>query len=168
MTNHENTNPARALIEGISSRMILFLENAEQCLDQLNDQQVWYRENPRDNAIGNLVLHVVGNLRQINNAINGLPDVRDRPSEFSTTGGKSKNELKSTLHNAVTECCQVIDSLPLTRLTEAYRIQNKDTTIAYALIMAMSHFGLHLGQMQFIAKRLLHENYREALRRAPK
>ena len=59
-------------------------------------------------------------------------------------------------------------SLPLERLSDPYHIQGKDTTIAYALIMAVSHLSLHLGQMQFIAKSLLRYGYHEAPRRAPK
>ena len=61
-----------------------------------------------------------------------------------------------------------MNSLPLERMAEPYPIQGQNTTIAYALIMAVSHFSLHLGQMQFIAKSLLQNRYREAPRRAPK
>ena len=34
------------------------------CLDRLNYEQVWQRHSENENAIGNLVLHLCGNLRQ--------------------------------------------------------------------------------------------------------
>ncbi len=137
-------------------------------MEQLDGELIWYRTQPRDNAVGNLILHITGNRDQVVNSIGGRPDVRDRPTEFSATAGLSKEDLSATLRRSIDECCRVMDSLPLERMAERYRIQGKDTTIAYALIMAVSHFSLHLGQIQFIAKSLLQERYREALRRAPK
>jgi hypothetical protein len=35
-------------------------------------------------------------------------------------------------------------------------------TIASALIVALSHFRLHVGQMQYIAKMLLSDAYKES------
>jgi hypothetical protein len=48
------------LVREISNRMRRLLGNAEQCLGQLDEGHVWYRAHPRDNAIGNLILHIVG------------------------------------------------------------------------------------------------------------
>jgi hypothetical protein len=164
----KDTDAARALVAAMVARMRLYQENAEQCLEQLDGEQMWYRTQPRDNAVGNLILHITGNVDQVVNSIEGRPDVRDRLAEFSATAGRSKEDLSTTLHRSIDKCCRVMDSLPLERMAEPYRIQGEDTTIAYALIMAVSHFSLHLGQMQFIAKSLLQERYREALRRAPR
>ena len=168
MANDEHTDAARALLRGISARVTLFRENAEQCLGQLDDQQMWFRRSPRENAIGNLVLHIVGSTDQMINIIGRQPDTRDRPVEFSVTGGHPRDELSARLRATLDRCCLLIDSLPLSRLTDPYPIQGTRTTVAYALIMAVSHLGLHLGQIQFIAKDLLQERYREAVRRAPK
>jgi len=168
VTDYTAEEPGRALVAAMVARMGLYLENAEQCLDQLDDRQIWFRAQPRDNAVGNLILHTAGNLDQIVNRIEGRPDVRDRPAEFHTRDGLSKEELTRTLQRSIGECCRVMHNLPLERLSDSYRIQGKDTTIAYALIMAVSHFSLHLGQMQFIAKSLLQYGYHEAPSRAPK
>ena len=49
------------------------------CLDRLNDEQVWARGGPHENAVGNLVLHLCGNMRQwILHGVGGKPDVRTR------------------------------------------------------------------------------------------
>ncbi len=167
MTNTDNAE-ARTLVAAIVARMKLYLVDAEDCLSQLDNQQVWYRLHSGQNAIGNLVLHIVGNLKQIANVLHHNPDARDRPEEFSATGGKTKEDLSAELHRGVAACCDLFASLPLGRMTEPYRIQGADTTVAYALIMAVSHFSLHLGQIQYIAKDRLRDRYREAVRRAPK
>ncbi len=154
---------ADALKKEISDRMRLFLANAERCLAQLDNEKVWYRAHPRENAVGNLVLHLVGNLRQwILGGVGGLPDTRDRPAEFSALKGRSRDELAGMLRDTVEECCRVIDELPPTRITEAKRIQDTDTTIAYALVTAVSHLGVHVGQIQFITKGLVGETYKES------
>ncbi len=37
-----------------------------------------------------------------------------------------------------------------------------DTTVAYAVVMAVLHLGVHVGQIQFIAKSLLQDAYAES------
>jgi hypothetical protein len=68
----------------------------KHCLGQLTDEQVWWRSHPSLNSIGNLILHLCGNLRQW--IVAGLPkakDVRDRPAEFAERGPISKDGLES-------------------------------------------------------------------------
>lgn len=138
------------------------LGNAEQCLGQLNEGHVWYRAHPRDNSIGNLILHIVGSFRGVLAMIDGQPVSRNRSAEFSATQGKSKDELTSILHETIEEFCGVIESVPSTRISEARRIQDFETTMANVLVGAVSHLSVHVGQMQFIAKSLLQDVYKES------
>ena len=63
------------------------LGRIKHCLGQLNDAQVWHRPQPGLNSIGNLVLHLCGNLRQwVVAGLGGAPDVRNRPDEFAERG----------------------------------------------------------------------------------
>jgi len=165
MTEREEhaTDPANALVKEISDRMRRLLRGAERCLGQLDDEQVWYRAHPRDNAIGNLILHIVGSLRRwVLGGIDGQSDTSDRSAEFSSSQGKSCDELAKILRETVERCCRVIESLPIERITEAKRIQDTDTTIASALVGAASHLAVHVGQIQFIAKSLLQDAYMES------
>jgi hypothetical protein len=54
----------------------------------------------------------------------------------------------------------VIESVPAARISEAYRIQDRNTTIAFVLVGVVSHLSVHVGQMLFIAKSLLQEAYK--------
>jgi Protein of unknown function (DUF1572) len=162
-------NSAEAVVKEIANRMKDLLERAELAIKQLDDAQVWYRRDPTDNAIGNLVLHLVGNLRQwILGGLADHADTRDRPVEFSTQSGLSKAELMHMLRDTVEASCHTIRNLETERITEPRRIQDTDTTIAYAIVMAVSHLGVHVGQIQFITKSLLNDRYQVAWTPSPK
>ena len=150
------------LVREISNRMRRLLGNAQQCLGQLDEGPVWYRAHPRDNAIANLILQIVGSFQGVLAGMDGKPVTRDRSAEFSATQGKSKDELTSILRETIEEFCRAIESVPAARISEAIRIQDIETTIAYILVGAVSHLSLHVGQMQFIAKSLLQEVYKES------
>lgn len=54
------------------------------CLAQLDDGQIWWRPRAEMNSIGNLILHLAGNLRQrYLSDIGGEPFDRDRFGEFT-------------------------------------------------------------------------------------
>ena len=64
------------------------------CLDQLDDAQVWWRPREDMNSVGNLLLHLAGNLKQrFGSVIGGEPDVRDRFGEFTERGTIPKGDL---------------------------------------------------------------------------
>jgi len=41
-----------------------YLPRIEQCVEGLSDEQLWWRANSASNSIGNLCLHLNGNVRQ--------------------------------------------------------------------------------------------------------
>lgn len=151
------------MIFEIVARMRIWLDRAIQCMDQLDEAHMWVRPTPNSNAIGNLVLHLEGNLRQwILGGIGNQPDNRNRSAEFSARSGFSRSELKNLLKDTVEQCCGLIESMPRHRVAETKRIQNEDVTIARALVVAVSHLGLHVGQIQYIGKMLLSDSYQES------
>ena len=157
----EYNETTRLMVSEIAARIRVGLDQALLCIDQLEESHIWYRPNPSSNAIGNLILHLVGNLRQwILGGIGGQPDTRDRPAEFSATLGHTKNELRTLLKEVVEECCKIIENMPANRVLENKVIQGEEVTIARALVNVLSHFGPHVGQMQYITKMLLSDTYR--------
>src|SRR5215831_16370096 len=58
------------------------------CAEQLTDEQVWWRPNEASNSIGNLMLHLNGNVRQwLVDSFGKHEDTRNRPAEFQANGG---------------------------------------------------------------------------------
>ena len=55
-----------------------------ECVAGITDEQVWWRPNESSNSIGNLILHLNGNVIQwLVASFNGREDTRDRPAEFA-------------------------------------------------------------------------------------
>src|SRR5580698_9206255 len=74
----------------------------EFCLGSLNDEQLWARGRQSENAIGNLALHLAGNVRQwIIASLGNNPDERDRDAEFDALGGHTTVELSVKLRGTV-------------------------------------------------------------------
>ena len=125
------------------------------CLDKLSDEQIWTRHSDNENSIGNLVLHLCGNIRQwIGTGVAGLPDIRARDREFAARGGASREELKRRLRAAAGEAAEQIRNFPPGRLEEITNIQKYDVTRFEAIYHVIEHFSQHTGQIIFATKLL--------------
>jgi len=134
-------------------------ERIAACLGKLTDGQIWARGNENENAAGNLVLHLVGNVRQwIIHALGGQPDVRVRDHEFSATGEYSAEELVSRLRSTVAEATAVISGLSSEQLIRNYTVQNRTGPGLEMILHVVEHFGQHTGQIIFITKALTGED----------
>lgn len=123
------------------------------CLDKLTREQVWMRGTENENAIGNLVLHLAGNLRQwIGFGVAGKPDVRVRDREFAARGGLEIEELKERLRGVIRDTVEILQTLPPERLTEMTRVQKYDITVLEAIYHVVEHFSGHSGQILFATK----------------
>src|SRR5436309_14530301 len=91
----------------------------ETCVTSLTEDQVWARGSENENAVGNLVLHLCGNVRQwIVAGVGGAPDARERDAEFEARGGASPAELSSRLRATVAEAVAVIQAAGGERLAQ--------------------------------------------------
>jgi uncharacterized damage-inducible protein DinB len=127
----------------------------ETCLGQLSDEQVWARGKENENAIGNLALHLCGNVRQwIISSVGGQPDLRRRDSEFAARGGISKAELQQLIHATVEEAVAIIRGLPAEKLSERRTIQGYEVSVMEAIYHVVEHFSMHTGQIIFATKML--------------
>lgn len=131
----------------------------ETCVDQLTPEQIWSRNSENANAVGNLMLHLSGNVRQwILQGAGGAPDVRHRHEEFEARGNLKAEELKRRLRSTVEEACAVLRALPPERLAERRIIQKYDVTVLEAILHVVEHFSQHTGQIIFITKFLTGED----------
>jgi len=125
----------------------------DDCLGRLDDGQVWFRGGENQNAVGNLVLHLAGNVRQwIVSGVGGAADVRERDGEFGARGGAGVEELRARLGATVREAGAVIAGIAPARLAEKIRIQGYDVTVLEAIYHVVEHFAQHTGQIVFATK----------------
>ena len=131
------------------------LARIETCLTELPPHSLWARDSEHENAVGNLLLHLEGNVRQwILAGIGGGPDRRDRPSEFSARSGANASVLFANLRGTVDEALALIRVLPHGRLADRVVIQGYDTTVLSAIFHVVEHFSGHTYQIILLTKRV--------------
>lgn len=127
----------------------------QDCLGRLTAEQIWTRHTENENAIGNLVLHLCGNLGQwIGSGVAGRPDSRQRDKEFAARGAASPKELSEKLAATIADVTAIIRNVPAARLMEKTTIQKYDVTIVQAILHVVEHFAQHTGQIIFATKLL--------------
>lgn len=127
------------------------------CVATLSEEQVWARGSENENAVGNLLLHLAGNVRQwILAGVGGKPDVRVRDREFSARSGIAPGELVERLGAIVEDACQVIGGLTPERLSEKVTVQNYTIPVLEAVYHVVDHFAQHTGQVVFATKMMTH------------
>jgi Protein of unknown function (DUF1572) len=135
------------------------------CVEALSDDQVWWRPNDASNSIGNLLLHLNGNVRQwLVSSFKRSGDMRDRPAEFRERRVIPATVLLERLGTTLQEAAEVLASLGEADLLTTFEIQGYTVTGLYAVYQVVEHFGLHYGQIVYITKLLRGEDlgfYRE-------
>ena len=130
-----------------------FLPKIERCLELLSDEQVWWRANPQSNSIGNLLLHLSGNVRQwIVSGIGGMIDARDRDAEFAERSIISRDELLARLKQTLSEADDALANFDICRLLERMQIQGCEVSALEAILHVVEHFSMHTGQIILMSK----------------
>lgn len=147
-------SPINAFI--LQSRRYLsaeYLPKINACVERLGDDDLWWRPNEASNSVGNLILHLAGNVRQwIVVSLGGAPDTRDRAAEFAARAGATGAELLSNLEAVLHQADRTLEQLDRTRLEERLTIQGHEVTVLEAVYHVVEHFAMHTGQIAYITK----------------
>lgn len=131
------------------------------CLEQLSGDQVWWRPQPSINSVGNLCLHLDGNLRQWGIVpFSEADDERDRESEFSSEAKIPAADLLLQLEKTVDESKQIWEGLSEEKLQQPVNIQGFDVTFMHAISHTSSHFVGHAHQIIMLTRIKLGDGYR--------
>jgi hypothetical protein len=155
MTGHDGETATLFLDFSRKKLLEQYWPRLRGCVESLTDEQVWWRPNPACNSIGNLVLHLNGNMRQwLVASFNRQLDQRDRPAEFDAQDGVPAAALLERLGATVEDATAVLARLTEADLLAHYDIQGYHVTGLYAVYQVVEHFGLHYGQILYIVKNL--------------
>ena len=122
-------------------------------VEAMPGDRLWWRPNEQTNSVGNLLLHLSGNVRQwIVSGVGGHPDVRKRNMEFAARGGATAADMLAGLDATLREADEVLRALLPSELLERRSIQGRDTTVLEAVYHVVEHFAGHTGQIIWIAK----------------
>jgi uncharacterized damage-inducible protein DinB len=130
-----------------------YLPKLRQCVEALPDDAIWRRANQSSNSIGNLLLHLAGNVRQwIVGGVGEEKVERNRAAEFSARDGASGAALIENLARAVSEADSVLAGISVDDLARDCLIQDRETTVLEAIYHVVEHFSMHTGQIVLMTK----------------
>ena len=130
-----------------------YLPKIELCLERLSDSDIWWRPNEASNSIGNLVLHLCGNVCMwIIGGVGELPFERHRQREFDERRRIPASELLSRLRGIVQQADEVLSAVTPDDLLSRRQIQGYDVTVLEAVYHVIEHFSMHTGQIIVLSK----------------
>lgn len=125
----------------------------EQCLSMLSEEQIWYRPSQESNSVGNLVLHLCGNVRQwIVAGLGNAEDNRERQKEFDEASIIPSDQLLKQLYEVMIEVEKVLDDITPEMLLEEKTVQGFQETGLSMLVHVVEHFSYHVGQITYFVK----------------
>jgi uncharacterized damage-inducible protein DinB len=130
-----------------------------KAVESLSDEQVWWRPNEASNSVGNLILHLNGNVTQwMIASFNGQEDSRNRLAEFAERERVPSAALLDKLGRTLQRVAETLDRLTETDLLTNYEIQGYTVSGLQAVYQVVEHFAMHYGQILYITKLLRGED----------
>jgi hypothetical protein len=149
-----------ALNHALIDELAAALGRIAHCVGQLTDDQIWSRPRSDMNSIGNLLLHLAGNVRQlIVTGVGGAPDTRERQAEFDERGPIPGEELLEKLFAVVKEAQQVIQSASSEKLCAMIPVKRYDWNGIEAIVRSIAHFRGHAQEIIHMTRMILGEQY---------
>jgi uncharacterized damage-inducible protein DinB len=144
----EFINAATTFIDENTARL-------KTCLSELDEADIWIRPNKNSNSVGNLILHLSGNIRQwIISSLGYAEDTRQRDSEFAATDGYTKSELAEKLFSIVEEAKKIINKMTPEELLTKRKVQGYLYSGIAIILHVTEHYSYHTGQVIFWTKLL--------------
>jgi uncharacterized damage-inducible protein DinB len=123
------------------------------CINALPAAAVWARPNDASNSVGNLLLHLTGNVTEwILGGVGGQSVERHRAAEFKQRSGTDGPALLANLEEVLRQVDSVLAGLVTTDLERSIVIQGRETTVLGAVYHVVEHFAMHTGQIILLTK----------------
>ena len=129
------------------------LDRIQKCFVSLSEEEIWKRPNNSSNSIGNLILHLQGNITQyILSSLGGMKDERERDEEFSFDRKLAKSELFSRISETIGSSKEIIANQDEQSLLKTRSVQGFQLSGIGIIIHVVEHLSYHTGQIAFWAK----------------
>lgn len=136
-------------------RMEESLRMVNIALGKITEEQLWLKPNSSLNSIGNLILHLCGNMTQYGiTSLKDIKDKRNRDAEFETDGGLNKQGIFTLLEQTVEEVKSTLTNISTDRLLAHRNVQGFNFSGIGNSIHVVEHFSYHTGQIAFWVKQL--------------
>ncbi len=154
---NETTNDISGFaLESLRVRVTkVFPAQIRACIEELSEDQLWWRPNEQSNSVGNLVLHVRGAvLHFLCRGVGKLEYERDRAAEFAGISSVTKTELLAMFDEMVERSVQTFNAIDASRLSEPSTEPAYYSIIFEDLFGVAIHLATHTGQIVYITKLL--------------
>ena len=109
------------------------------CVNALPHDAVWARPNDSSNSIGNLLIHLTGNVTEwLLGGVGGQTISRYRAGEFAQKAGRDAQALLDDLETVLTKADAVLARLKPEDLERPIAIQGRETTVLGAIYHVVS------------------------------
>ena len=134
-------------------------DRIENCLNRLDENQIWHKPNDNTNSIGNLILHLTGNVRQyICSGLGEQKDIRERSIEFMSSSKCSRDDLDQKLIELRNDVMAVLPNIDKKALMREYEGQGFNEKGISIMIHVIEHFSYHVGQIALYTKLLTNQD----------
>lgn len=146
----------RVSLEALRKRITRLVPvQIRECIEQLDEEQLWWRPNAQANSVGNLVLHVCGSTRHyLSRSLGGIDYTRDRPAEFAERGPVPKAQLLAVFDQTISEAAQVLDHFDAAKFLQPTEEPGYYATVFEQLLGIAIHLATHAGQIVYVTKML--------------
>jgi uncharacterized damage-inducible protein DinB len=143
-------------LEGLRTKITNVLPSQiRSCIEQLSEEQIWWRPNEQANSVGNLVLHISGSMRYyLSHCVGGLEYVRDRDAEFAERDPVAKDQLLALFDETIRQASEVLGSFDTSRFLEPTDQPGYHNTVFDRILGVALHLAVHLGQIVYVTKML--------------
>ncbi len=156
-------DPAALVGRELADELGQALGRIEHCLAQLTDAQAWWRPRADLNSVGNLVLHLAGNVRElICSELGGAPDARDRQAEFDAREPIPRADLLAGLRAAVADAAAVLTGPAAADWARACSFRGQPATALGLAVRSVAHFRGHAQEVIHLTRTVLGDTYRFA------
>ena len=153
MSNEEKL--VQELLDNALYRMDESTRMIRKSLTEISKEELWLKPNESLNSIGNLILHLCGNITQyIISSLAETEDIRNRDLEFSTDRNSTKSEILAKLVDTVDSAKRVIFDSNIDKLLKVRSVQGFSFSGVGVIIHAVEHYSYHTGQIAFWVKQL--------------
>lgn len=141
----------------VNSLITLYNRDLDKLISEIeltDDNKLWLKKPGITNTIGNLALHLCGNLNHFIGAILGKSGyVRQRDREFSDKN-ISKELIIDRIENVKVTIANTLSQLTPNQIAANYPVNvfDKTLTTEYFLIHLHAHLNYHLGQINYLRR----------------
>lgn len=143
-------------LEALRSRIVNIIPaQIKSCVEELSEEQLWWRPNEQANSVGNLVLHLSGSMRHyLSRSVGGIEYNRDRPAEFAERGPLPKAHLLAIFDETIDQAAEILASFDTARFLDATDDQSYVPTVFDLIYNISIHLATHAGQIVYVTKML--------------